>query len=488
MIISHKIALDPNAAQENYFACACGAARFAYNWELVEWKRQDLAGEKPSEGSLRCELNSIKDEQLPWLRNVTKNARHQGTKNLGAAFKNFFAGTGKYPKCKKKGQHDRFRADDGADKDHPHAVEVNGRRLKLPVIGWVKMRGPLRFHRKLKSAACIPPIREIQAVVGVDLGIKAKALATLCDDTPPIDDPKALGQKLKKLKRLSLSRKVKGSANRLKAKAKIARLHARIANIRVDALHKLATDLVRRFGVIGIEDSNVRGMLANRHLARAVADVRMSEFGRQLAYKSARYGARIVVADRRSPSSKRCSACGHVHADLTLSDREWSCDACGVIHDRDRNAAINLRLVAESSLAAASLSEQSGGSVQACGEQGSDVGRRETGLGEVGIVRHLSMLRRTDARHSRRNGRTAGGLARLGDRRCGRAHRFRAFCGRGKSAGDCGSAEHVLQDHERADDESHARRCFSAPARPRRNAIIGRQSRVAPRGLSAGRL
>jgi putative transposase len=313
-----------------------------------------------------------------------------GHQESGCRLQELFAGPGTYPKFKKKGQHDSFRADNGTDKNHPHAVEVKGKRIKLPVIGWVKMREALRFDGKIKSAVVsrtadrwfvslsveiehIPPIRENQAVVGVDLGVKA--LATLSDDTPPIANPKALGQRLKPLKRLSRSRsrKVKGSANRLEAKAKIARLHARIANVRVDALHKLTTDLVRRFDVIGIEDLNVRGMMANRHLARAVADVGMSEFRRQLAYKSAMYGSRIVVADRWFPSSKRCSACGHINADLRLSDREVSCEKCGVHYARDRSA-INLRLVAESSLAAASLSEQSGSSVTACREEGADVG------------------------------------------------------------------------------------------------------------------
>jgi putative transposase len=379
MIIAHKIALDPNAAQESYFARACGTARFAYNWALAEWKRQYLAGEKPSEASLRRKLNSLKDEQFPWMREVTKNAPQQAIKNLGAAFKNFFAGTGQYPQFKKKGQHDSFRADNGPDKDHPNAVEVDGKRVKLPVIGWVKMREPLRFCARVKSAVVsrtadrwfvslsveiehVPPIRENQAVVGVDLGIKA--LATLSDDAPPVESPKALRRNLKKLKRLSrsLSRKVKGSANRRKAKVKIARLHARIANVRGDALHKLTTDLVRRFDIIGIEDLNVRGMMANGHLARAVADVGMSEFGRQLTYKAAMTGASIVVADRWFPSSKTCADCGHVHAGLTLSDREWVCEECGVIHDRDRNAAINLMKFAASS------------AVTACGEEGSDVG------------------------------------------------------------------------------------------------------------------
>ena len=386
MITAHKIALDPNPAQATYFARACGTARFAYNWALAEWNRQYKAGERPSEAALRRKLNSIKDDEFPWMREVTKNAPQQAIKNLGTAFQNYFADLKKpkrhrqfhYPQFKKKGKHDSFRADNGPDKDHPNAVEVDDKRVKLPVIGWVKMRESLRFDGQIKSAVVsrvadrwfvsltvevehTPPIRENQAVVGVDLGIKA--LATLSDDTPPVESPKALRRNLKKLKRLSrsLSRKVKGSANRRKAQVKLARLHARIANVRCDALHKLTTDLVTRFDIIGIEDLNVRGMMTNGHLARAVADVGMSEFGRQLAYKAEMTGARIIIADRWFPSSKTCSDCGHVHTGLTLSDREWSCDDCGVIHDRDRNAATNLMRFAASS------------AVTACGEEGSDV-------------------------------------------------------------------------------------------------------------------
>ena len=389
MITAHKIVLDPNPAQENYFARACGTARFAYNWALAEWNRQYKAGERPSEAALRRQLNSLKDDAFPWMREVTKNAPQQAIKNLGTAFKNYFADLKKpkrqrrfrHPQVKKKGKHDSFRADNGADKDHPNAVEVDDKRVKLPVIGWVKMRESLRFVGKIKSAVVsrtadrwfvsltvaiehTPPNRENQAVVGVDLGIKA--LATLSDDTPPVENPKALRGNLKKLKRLSrsLSRKLKGSANRRKAKWKLARLHARIANIRNDVMHKLTTDLVTRFAVIGVEDLNVRGMMANGRLARAVADVGMFAFGRQLAYKAAMTGARVVMADRWFASSKTCSACGHVHTGLTLSDREWSCVECGVIHDRDRNAAINLMNFAASS------------AVTACGEDGADVSPR----------------------------------------------------------------------------------------------------------------
>jgi len=212
MIVAHKIALDPNVAQEIYFVRASGTARFASNWARAEWKGQRQAGEQPSEASLRRQLNTIKDEPFPSMREVTKKAPQPAIKNLGTAFKNFFADLKKpkrqrqfhYPRFKKKGEHDGFRADNGTDKNHPNAVEVNGKRVKLPVIGWVKMREPLRFEGNIKSAVVsrtadrwfvslsveidhVPPTRENQAVVGVDLGIKA--LATLSDNMPAGESP-----------------------------------------------------------------------------------------------------------------------------------------------------------------------------------------------------------------------------------------------------------------------------------------------------------
>ena len=159
-----------------------------------------------------------------------------------------------------------------------------------------------------------------------------------------------------------MSRKAKGSANWRKAKARIARLHARIGNIRKDALHKLTTGLVERFTVIGIEDLNVRGMMANDRLARSIADMGFHGFRRQLEYKAVMRGSRIVVADRWHPSSKTCSACGVVVDALPLAVREWECVACGVHHDRDVNAAKNLMKIAMSS------------TVTACGEESSGLG------------------------------------------------------------------------------------------------------------------
>ena len=397
MILAHKIALDPTPEQAAYFARACGVARFAYNWALARWRqeyalrREYLCGPKPSELALRRELNALKGSAFPWMREVTKNAPQQAIKDLGAAFESFFGGRAKLPRFKKKGRsNDSFRADNGTDKHHPNAVEVDCKRVRLPVIGWVRMREALRFKGRIKSATVsrvadrwfvslgvevdhVPPVRENQAAGGVDLGVKA--MATLSDGSV-IEGPKALRTNLRRLRRLSraLSRKAKGSANRRKAQARLARLHARIGNVRRDALHKATTSIVRKFAAVGIEDLNVRGMLRNGRLARAIADIGAFEFRRQLEYKAPMHASRVAVADRWFPSSKTCHVCGCVHDGLTLSDREWTCDGCGAVHDRDHNAALNLRLVAESSLAAASLPERSGGSVTACGEEGSGLG------------------------------------------------------------------------------------------------------------------
>ncbi|MBS3916120.1 MAG: transposase, partial [Sulfuritalea sp.] len=157
---------------------------------------------------------------------------------------------------------------------------------------------------------------------------------------------------------------VKGSENRKKAKRKLARLHARIGNVRLDAMHQLTTDLTRRFHTIGIEDLNVRGMVKNRHLSRAVSDMGFFEFRRQLDYKAAQRGGMVVVADRWYPSSKTCSCCGHKLETLPLAVREWMCPDCGEHHDRDVNAATNLKNLAVSS------------TVSACGEEGSGLGRK----------------------------------------------------------------------------------------------------------------
>lgn len=215
---------------------------------------------------------------------------------------------------------------------------------------------------------------ENQGIVGVDLGVKN--LATLSEGTV-FDGPKALRYYLKKLKRLQrrLSKRLKGSKNRAKLMIKVARLHARLANIRKDYLHKLTTFLAKTFSVIGIENLNVKGMLKNYSLALAISDMGFYEFRRQLTYKCQLFGSWLEVIDRWFPSSKTCSNCGFMNDGLALKDRDWICPECGIHHDRDINAAINIKNLAASS------------AVTACGEISS--GRKsqfssETGLCETG--------------------------------------------------------------------------------------------------------
>jgi putative transposase len=183
-------------------------------------------------------------------------------------------------------------------------------------------------------------------VVGVDLGIKT--LATVSDGQT-FDNPKPLKKRLRKLKKLNqdVSRKVKGSQNRKKAVGRLAKLYARISNIRKDTLHKITTILAKTKRIIGIEDLNVSGMMKNRCLARSIADLGLFEWRRQLEYKGKWYSCLIRVIDRWFPSSKTCHICGEINDNLMLADREWTC-ACGVRHDRDFNASKNLEYVAAS--------------------------------------------------------------------------------------------------------------------------------------------
>ncbi len=364
MLAVHKIALSPNKQQIQHFAQAAGVARFSYNWALAEWKRQYEVGDKPSEAGLRKQLNAIKSVDFPWMLDVSKAVPQQAIKNLGQAFTNYFRGLKRgdgpagYPKFKKKGRSkDSFRIDNGPPRKGDNAVRVDGKRIKLPRIGWVRMTEEVRFPGQIKSATIsrtadrwfvalaidadkLPNERKNHGSIGVDLGIKHLAVLS---DGRKIDGPKALSKELRKLRRLSRwhSRKKRGSANRRKSAMKLAGLHARITNIRSDSLHKLTTDIVLNNTFIGIEDLNVRGMMQNRKLARHISDAGFNEFRRQLGYKASWYGANVVAIDRWFPSSKLCHQCGEVKTDMKLSDRIFRCK-CGYVADRDVNAARNI--------------------------------------------------------------------------------------------------------------------------------------------------
>jgi putative transposase len=272
-------------------------------------------------------------------------------------------------------------------------VEVKGKCIRIPKLGWVRMRESLRFTGKVNSATVsrvadhwyvslsvelseTPKPCESQEGIGVDLGINR--LATLSNGEM-FEGPKPLTKALKKLRRHSrqLSRKKKGSKNRDKARTKLARLHHRIRNIRQDALHKLTSYLTQNFYEIAIEDLNVRGLMRNRHLARAILDMGFHEFRRQLIYKSMLCRCHVVAIDRWFPSSKMCSRCGVTKDDLSLGERRFQCGGCGRVIDRDLNAANNVaRIVFDP------LSTVSSIGIQACGEAsaGSGMCLSETGL------------------------------------------------------------------------------------------------------------
>ena len=411
--LAHKIELIPTTAQIEYFSKACGVSRFAYNWALATWNSQykdwkeaeDEAKKngtinhlsKPKEYELRKQFNAIKSEQYPFVTEITKCAVQQSIKDVGVAFVRFFKKTSNYPQFHKKGRHDSFYMDNVSFK-------VVGKKIHIPKLGWVKMRENLRFYGKIMSATVsrmadrwfvsiqvdvpfgsLPVAQKIcsenQAVssevcegeakqlkvVGIDLGIKTMATATLFDGEPSkIDAPKPLKRLLSKLKRLQRklsrqgqkysmenyvdangeTRKIrKYSNNYMKTKVKLARLHAKIRNVRQDFLHKLTTRLVKEFDVICIEDLNVKGMMANHKLARSIMDLGFYEFKRQLLYKAQMWqrSKAVIIADRWYPSSKTCSHCGEKLKELDLSVRDWECQHCHTIHDRDVNAAINLR-------------------------------------------------------------------------------------------------------------------------------------------------
>jgi len=386
MYVAHRIRLDPNNVQATYLARAAGTARFAYNWALAEWQRQyeacklDPALPKPNEAALRRQLNAIKHEMFPWMLEVTKNAPQMAIQQLGCAYKNFFEGRAGYPTFRRKGRDDRFTLTNDQ-------FRVEAKRIRIPKLGWLRMCESLRFEGKIVSASIVRsagrwfasivvdtsssflPPTENQGVVGVDLGVSA--LATLSTGETFVG-PKALRSLLSRVKRLarSLSRKVKGSRNYTKAKIKLARLLARIADMRRDGLHKLTTSITRRFQTIGIKDLNVKGMLANHCLARSIADMAFGELRRQLEYKAAWCGGQVVVVNRWYPSSKTCSCCGHRLDVLGLQVRQWHCPTCGALHDRDVNAAINLRNMAVSSTVTACRGEGAGLAREAQGETG----------------------------------------------------------------------------------------------------------------------
>ncbi len=358
---AYRYELDPNNQQRTSLLQHAGVARFTYNWGLDQRIKQYKNNQEDDRFTDAMKqhklLNSLKKIQFPWMYECSKCAPQEALRDLNRAFQNFYRGLkeGKhigFPRFKNKGMNDSFRL--------YGTIRFEGRRIQLPRIGKIRIKekrkkyckGRIlsatvrrRANRWFVSVAVQENIEDpkpiVSYAVGVDLGIKT--LATLSDGTT-FANPRALGKRIKKMRKLSksLSRKKKGSKNRDKAKLKLAKMHLRIFNVRQDTLHKLTTYLAKSHSRIVIENLGVSGMMKNQKLARAIADVGMYEFRRQLEYKCQWYGSKLDITSRRFPSSKRCSSCGHKKNELSLSEREYECEECGLKVDRDLNAALNL--------------------------------------------------------------------------------------------------------------------------------------------------
>ena len=379
---AYKTELDPNNAQRTALLRHAGAARWAYNWGLNRKIEAYENGEKsPTAIDLHRELNSLKRIEFSWLYEVSKCAPQEALRNLDRAFDNFFrrckTGKGKpgFPRFKSRKRGIGSFTLTGS-------IRPEQSRIRLPRIGWLRLKEPDYLPMPTSGVKILHATVSEQAgrwfvsvqveeerpdqkptigePVGIDVGIKHLAVLS---NGMVFENPKALHAAKRRLRMLEKqkSRRQKGGANRRKTVAQIARQHYRIACIRKDAIHKATSAVIaKQPSAIGIESLNVAEMLKNHCLAGAVADAGMGEFHRQIRYKAEWAGIPVVEADRWYPSSKTCSYCGHVLESLPLGVWMWTCPECQSTHDRDVNAAINLRNMAVSSTVTACCPGSSG--------------------------------------------------------------------------------------------------------------------------------
>ena len=360
---AYKYKIKPTKKQKEQLNKAFGCTRFIYNWGLNKkteaWKKDKL---QISYFELAKELTAIKQtEEYKWLKEVSNESLQQSLRCLDNAYTQFFKAKKGFPKFKSK-KHSK----DVAKYILAVYFDFDNWKVKVPKCGWVKLCKNKTFDidtcklgtltvskdkcgeywcsivvedgKPLKSKAKILE----ETAVGIDLGIKDYAILS---DGTKYGNPKFLEKGEKKIAILQkkLSRTQKDSKRREVLKLKIAKQYRKITNRRVDFLHKLSTDLINRFDTICLENLNVEGMIKNHKLANSIQSAAWSEFVRQLEYKSEWYGKNLVFIGRFEPSSKTCSNCGYINRNLKLSDREWICPNCGKRHDRDINAAKNIK-------------------------------------------------------------------------------------------------------------------------------------------------
>ena len=352
-----KYRFFPSDEQAAQLAMSFGCARYVYNLAL-EYRTTGWQQKKKSVGyNLTAAKLTVwkKEPEKSFLNEVSSVVLQQSLRNLADAFKNFFEKRAAYPRYKSKHGHQSVRYQANAFTYRDGRITLAKQSEPLDIV-WSR---PLPADARLISATVskdqagryfisilvettVPPLKKSKAEVGIDLGIKTLAVTSNGDR---LENPRPLLRCEKRLKRLQrrLSRKIKGSNNRKKARHKVARLHARIGDTRRDVIQKFTWKIISENQAIFVEDLNVAGMLKNHRLAKHIADATFGEIYRELEYKSEWYGRTYLELDRFYPSSKLCNNCGHLLDELPLSVREWDCPKCGTHHDRDKNAAINIK-------------------------------------------------------------------------------------------------------------------------------------------------
>ena len=374
MLQATRIRLYPNEAEKSALAVQFGHARWAWNDALRETQKlYQETGKGLTWVAMLNRLPGLKIEN-EWLKDCDSQVLQSSLRNLAAAFENFFEKRGGYPNKKSKYGPQSVQ--------YPQRVTIDGDRIRLPKVGRVKcvvhrdIVGTIKTVTVSKNACghyyasvltetgvALPPVSTDGKAVGIDVGLLDISVTS---DGNKFSNPRHVRKHAKNLKRKQqkLSRCKKGSKSRNKARLKVARVHERIANARRDYLHKVSRRLVNENQVIAVEDLNVKGMTKNHNLAKAIHDAGWSELCRQLEYKAAGEGKAFVKVGRWFPSSKVCSDCGDIQDKMPLDVRSWKCNGCGSQHDRDVNAAINIKQEALRILAAGIVATAAGGSVR----------------------------------------------------------------------------------------------------------------------------
>ncbi len=348
--------LYPTAEQQNILNRTFGSCRFAYNHFLAErvrsYKEDGVSLTYNKTANMLTALKRDKDHL--WLNEVDSMALQEALRNLDRAYQNFFKGNAKFPKFHSKHSKQSYRT-----RNQGNNIRLACNTIRIPKVGFVKFRGLRPFDGRIlnatisKSASgkfyislCVETDGHVLpndgGMVGLDVGIKEFYTDS---NGNTVANPKIYRKHERKLVREQrrLSRKQKGSNNRSKQRVRLAKEHEKIANIRGDFLHKQTNMLANENQVVCVESLNVKGMLRNHHLAKAISDVSWSEFFRQLEYKTAEHGGIVVKVPTFYPSSQTCSCCGYKNPLIkNLAVREWRCPECGSYHNRDSNAATNI--------------------------------------------------------------------------------------------------------------------------------------------------